>query len=356
MIKIIDKKFKKEHGQFFTTNYKYILQDLNINSILINDNIKKIIEPFCGNGDLLNILDDNLKNIECYDIDVKKDFITQRDTLTNPPDYRNSFILTNPPYLSKNKTKNKSIFNKYDTDDLYKCFILSILEKDNIAEGGVIIIPLNFISSIRKKDIKLRKQFINVYDVVKINVFEENVFDDTSYTTCSILFEKKKNDICAMPIKIFPSGNEYNFILNSKNNYTIGGNIYNLEQNEKYKIIRATKKNENDNGLTNILVKCIDDNSKNKISLKFVEDNNNRYIDNTPKLSARSYATLIINPPIDKQTQQTLCDNFNIFLNNERYKYNSLFLTNFRESKDIARKRISFALVYKIVGNVLLKW
>jgi hypothetical protein len=30
-----------------------------------------------------------------------------------------------------------------------------------------------------------------------------------------------------------------------------------------------------------------------------------------------------------------------------------LFLTNYRESKDIARKRISFDLVYLIVGYLL---
>jgi hypothetical protein len=36
-------------------------------------------------------------------------------------------------------------------------------------------------------------------------------------------------------------------------------------------------------------------------------------------------------------------------------KYNSLFLTNYRESKKIARKRISFDLAYKIVGMLLKK-
>ena len=39
---------------------------------------------------------------------------------------------------------------------------------------------------------------------------------------------------------------------------------------------------------------------------------------------------------------------------NYRNKYNSLFLTNYRESKtNLARKRISFDLVYKIVEYVL---
>jgi hypothetical protein len=43
-------KIKQKLGQFYTTNYEYILQNLNIPK-----NITKIIEPFTGNGDLLKI-------------------------------------------------------------------------------------------------------------------------------------------------------------------------------------------------------------------------------------------------------------------------------------------------------------
>jgi len=103
---------------------------------------------------------------------------------------------------------------------------------------------------------------------------------------------------------------------------------------------------------TNILVKCIDDNIKEKIQLKLVDDNN-IYIDNTPKLSCRTYATLIINPPINIEKQKQLVNKFNVYFNTYREKYHSLFLSNYRESKDIARKRISFELIYKIVGYLL---
>ena len=48
-----------------------------------------------------------------------------------------------------------------------------------------------------------------------------------------------------------------------------------------------------------------------------------------------------------------LVKKFNKYLNNHREKYNSLFLTNYRESKDIARKQISFDLVYSIVQYIL---
>lgn len=64
---------KKSLEQFYTTNHEYILQGLKI-----PDNVINIIEPFAGNGDLLNFINkeqekNNIKyNIECYDIEPKK--------------------------------------------------------------------------------------------------------------------------------------------------------------------------------------------------------------------------------------------------------------------------------------------
>ena len=110
---------KQKLGQFYTTNYDYILQNL-----YIPENIITIVEPFAGNGDLLNFIKnkDNYK-IECYDIEPKKDYIIKKNTILDPPDINNSFILTNPPYLARNKSNDKELFDKYKTNDLYKCFI-----------------------------------------------------------------------------------------------------------------------------------------------------------------------------------------------------------------------------------------
>ena len=124
----------------------------------------------------------------------------------------------------------------------------------------------------------------------------------------------------------------------------IGGDIYNLVLNNKYKITRLTKKNIKKSN-TNILVKCIDDNINSQIGLSFVEDKH-IYVDNTPNQTARTYATLIIEPRIEEDKQKQLIIKFNKYLEEHRKKYSSLFLTNYRESKDIARKRISFDLVY----------
>ena len=337
---------KKKLGQYFTTNYQYILQDL-----YIPDYVEKIIEPFCGQGDLLNFIKNKaIYSIECYDIEPRKEYITQRDTLMNPPSYNNKFVITNPPYLARNKTEEKGSFDKYNMNDLYKCFIKELL--DNRVLGGIVIIPLNFWSSIRKSDIELRRDFIGIYNILHLNIFEEQVFDDTTYTVCAFQFELKNNNLPnPIEITIYPDKKGISTLLNEENNYMIGGEIYNLHTIDVYNITRLTSKNK-DLANTNIVAKCIDDNGNSKICLFYSEDTS-KYIDNTPNQTARTYAMLVIEPVLNEERQRGLIVKFNDYLEASREKYHSLFLTNYRESKDIARKRISFDLVYKIIKHIL---
>lgn len=338
---------KQNLGQFYTTNYDHILKNM-----FIPDNVKNIIEPFAGKGDLFKFINKHKQyNIESYDIEPKHSNIIKRDTLNNPPNYNDKFIVTNPPYLARNKSKDKKIFDKYKQNDLYKCLIDELIKTKCL--GGILIVPLNFWCSIRKADIELRKRFLNEYNLLIINIFEEKVFDDTSYAICSFQFEKLNNNTNTK-CYIYPSDKKLSFILNEQNNYTIGGEIYKLTQDKKIKIERITKNNKTNDNKTNILVKCIDDNANSKIGLSIVEDDK-IYIDETDKLSARSYMSLIITPKITKAQEKIIVDNFNTYLTDMREKYNSLFLTNYRESNDIARKRISFSLVNEIINNLLSK-
>jgi hypothetical protein len=337
---------KKQLGQFYTTNYDYILQGMKIPK-----DVNIIIEPFAGKGDLLSFIDTKKYILECYDIDPKQNWIKHRDTLRDPPDYNNKFVLTNPPYLARNKSKSKDLFDIYSTNDLYKCFIEELIV--NNACGGIIIIPLNFWCSIRTTDVNLRKRFLKVYKIEYINIFEEQVFNDTSYTICSVQFTLS-NKHYKIKTTIYPSNTELSFELNKSNNYTIGGEIYKLSKNKKIKIERLTKNNlyTKKEYITNIFLKCIDDSKKNKISLSLVDDDK-IYVDNTPNLSARSYASLIIEPILTIEQQKLLISKFNKYIKDNRVKYHSLFLTNYRESVDISRKRISFTLAFDIVNHLL---
>ena len=90
--------------------------------------------------------------------------------------------------------------------------------------------------------------------------------------------------------------------------------------------------------------------------MSIVDDNTkNKYIDTTKNLTARSYATLVITPCLSIEKQRELVEKFNNYFNEYREKYHSLFLTNYRESNSIARKRISFSLTFQIVNYLLLE-
>ena len=219
---------KKKYGRYYTTNYTYILKGMNI-----PDDINIIIEPFVGDGDLLNFISDKNKyNIERYDINPNIDNAILRDTLLNPPDYNNKFILTNPPFLASNKSKHThtTIYNKYNVDDLYKCFIKSILDYNPI--GGIIIIPINFWSSTRNKDNNLRKTFLTKFNVIRLNLFEISVFEDTSIPVCCFQFQiKNNNNITDNNIKtiIYPSNKTITLEFNNDNDFNIGGEIHKLK-------------------------------------------------------------------------------------------------------------------------------
>lgn len=335
---------KSKLGQFFTTNYAYIL-----NGMYIPQDTTHIIEPFAGNCDLLKFITNiHEYNIECYDIDPKTINTIEQDTLNNPPVYKNKFVITNPPYLSRNKSINKTIFDKYKENDLYKCFLRTLIMDQ--PDGGIIIVPLNFWSSIRKLDVCLRRDFLNIYHVLLLNIFEEQVFDDTTYTVCCFQFKKKESSIQEdIKCVLYPTRKELYVSFNQQNNYTIGGEIYQLPQSN-YIITRLTRKNIESQGITNIVVKTIDDSMTSRIRTSMVADKD-RYIDNTTNLTERSYATLVIIPAISLQQQLHLVNRFNILLEEYRNKYNSLFLCNYREG---SRKRISFELVYIIISHLLL--
>jgi len=337
-----DLKKKQELGQFFTTNYEKILRNLSVPS-----HVKNIIEPFAGAGDLLKFIKDRPDIVfECYDIDPKQDFIIEQDTLQNPPCYDNKFVLTNPPYLARNKCQDKRYFDQYKTDDLYKCFMKQITLSGAI--GGIVIIPINFWCPIRKADMKLRKDFLEKFHVIHLNIFEEQVFHDTTYSVCAFQFERKRTNDDRINVSIYPTEKHFSVKLSTLNHFLIGGDIYNLERTHSYQIARLTKHNK-DKQHTNILLKCIDD--EKPIGMNIVKTAN-VYVDETPNTSARSYATLVINPPISLEQQECVVSRFNTLLQRYRNDYHSLFLSNYRENQ---RKRISFDLAYHITGHLLEK-
>lgn len=349
---------KQRLGQFFSKQAQYLFQDF-----VLPPGIHHIIEPFAGDLDLGKYMQSYFRknkktHIDYYDIAPRHSNIIQQDTLQNPPSYQDAWVVTNPPFLARNHNPEKTLYQKYQQNDLYKCFMVSLIEGNCL--GAMLIIPLNFWSSCRKSDVDLRKRFLDCYRVHQLNIFEERVFEDTSYTVCSFICEKhilqglngqsSQQGQQNIPTTIYPSKKQIRLCFS--NPPILGLEIYKLPTSKTYQVSRATLNNIESSGVTNIIIKCIDDSLTAPIQAKYVEPTN-RYIDTTVGATRRSYLTLVVEPALDTSRQKKLVIEFNKLLAIYREKYHNLFLTNYRESKDLARKRISFQLVFRLCSYLL---
>jgi hypothetical protein len=324
---------KSRLGQFYTTNSKYIIGDF-ISSIPKGSTV---VDPFAGNWDLLRLIDENK---EAYDLDPKNKYTEKRDTLLFPLNYKGKWIATNPPYLARNKSKDKIIFDKYQTDDLYKAALISMIGCD----GGIIIIPVNFFSS---EDDEIRKNFLSKYKILNVKVFEEQVFEDTTYTVCSFFFIKEDNKEQIINFEFYPDKEKLSIKLEYDSGYRIGYDIYHLEQSR----VKVSRLLIGGSPNSNILLRAIDTGSK---------DGDIKLLIDKPfygKNTDRAFATLVFSKKFSIEEQNLIVEEFNKRIDLYRKKYKSMFLTNYRNSTEhLARKRIGFNLAYSMVSHIILEF
>lgn len=365
---------KKQFGQFFTTNSDYILQELE--EFVKN---KEITDPFAGNQDLIKWVSKNgCKKIIGFDCD--KNYVDDRSVLNNdsinsPRKYK--FVCTNPPYLHKNKADPK-IKERFfsgvhsDFEDLYQVSIFSILNCDE----GILIVPLNFLCAENSK--KIRNLFFDKFEIVKLNIFSEQVFEDTTYNVISFYFRKKKDNAekIKIPAVIFPEKKLITFTIERKYNWQFGGDFVNRIKNtqnhlgifrltEEYlksgeyevelafqnikdkKPLRINKEIKKLIEKNILFLRAIDSKEGKKIQLEDIR----KYgvVGLVGKNTSRNMAHLIFREEIPINDQMELMKRFNEELNRERSKYFSFFLTNFRDNN---RKRISFELAYKFLNYI----
>jgi hypothetical protein len=363
---------KRQLGQFFTTNSKYIFQGFEN---FVRD--KEIFDPFAGNQDILNWSKKNgCKNAIGFDIDKKfvdNKIVFHNDSINNPRKY--IFVCANPPYLHKNKADKKTkekFFLKDNSifEDLYQISIKSILN----SEEGILIVPLNFLSAENSK--RIRNIFFDKFRIVKMNIFLEKVFEDTTYNVISFYYRKNKRKIIRNKIQtnIFPQNEKIDFVIEKKFDWQLGGNfIKRIKETENLlKVFRFTRNHivhgncktkiaiqdfknkeifsvsENLRKILNkniLLLRAIDNKNGKKIQLEDIR----KYGINglAGKESSRNMAHLIFNENISLREQEELIEDFNKILNEKRKKYSSFFLTNFRDNN---RKRISFDFAYKLLN------
>lgn len=365
---------KRNLGQFFTTNSSYILQGFG--ELVKN---KEVSDPFAGNQDLLNWSKNN-KCKKSLGFDFDKNYIDGKnvffnDSISSPQKYK--FVCTNPPYLHKNKAtqeiKNKFFSGKNSIfEDLYQVSIFSILN----CEEGILIVPLNFLCAENSE--KIRELFFEKFEIIKLNIFSEQVFSDTTYNVISFYFKKKsrasdKNLINAI---IYPENKKIELSLEKKYRWQFGGDFINqIKQTKNYLgVFRLTEdylksgeyevevalQNIKDKKLLNIRNDIKKSLEKNILFLRAIDSKNGKKIQLEDirkykiaglvgKNTSRNMAHLIFKKEISINMQVELMNKFNDELNKNRIKYSSFFLTNFRDNN---RKRISFDLAYKFLNYI----
>lgn len=363
---------KQQLGQFFTKNSDYILKGFG-------EHIKgkKVVDPFAGGSDLINWARRNkAKKIIGYDIDKKRvngKTIFLNDSINNSLEYK--FVLTNPPYLHKNKadkkTKEKYFSNKNSQfEDLYQVSINSILN----SEEGIIIVPLNFLSA--ENSAKIRKIFFDKFKIVSLNIFEEQVFEDTTYNVISFYYRIKIENVNKNIIntRILPANKRLKVELDKKYDWQLGGefrskinSIKNLlgiyratedllsKGDEKVELAYTHIKDKKIFSINKHLRRLLE---KNIILLRAIDSKNGKKIQLEDireygpialigKNTSRNMAYLLFEENLSIGEQKKIINYFNKELEKARKQYSSLFLTNFRDN---GRKRISFDFAYKFIN------
>lgn len=318
-----------EKTTHYTTHAELICQ--NLIELIPNDVI--LVEPFVGQGDLVKLFPNH--KWEIYDINSSYEGVIQKNTLLNPPDYSKKWVITNPPFLAKNKAQDKTLFEQCDLDDLYKIALKTVLK----ADGGLFIIPTNFFTDERSGNI--RNQFLSTFIIDKINIFTTPVFDSTTYSVCAFVFHKESNIQQNIPVSIYPDKKETTIILNQKYDYRIAGEFYATLDNQINYFNRLTT--TTNNNITKLKLYALDTRTE-KIHITYGED---PYVGKT---TDRVYLTFTTDKKLNDDIQKQLCQNFNKTLTSFREKYCDLGMTNYR---DYNRKRISFTFAYKILSHEL---
>lgn len=365
---------KKQLGQFFTTNSDYILHGFK--DFVRN---KEVIDPFAGNQDLLvwakSSSCKSFKGFDCDNQYVDDKNVFLNDSINSPQKYR--FVCTNPPYLHKNKAtdliKERFFSGKNEIfEDLYQISINSIMN----SEEGILIVPLNFLCAENSR--RIRDIFFEKFEIIRLNIFSERVFEDTTYNVISFYYQKKNSIIEKNIINatIFPENQKIKLAIEKKYNWQFGGEFINrikiskndlgifrltedylksgeyeveiaLQNIKDKKLLRINKELKRILEKNILFLRAIDSKNGKKIQL---EDIRNYKISGlVGKSSSRNMAHLIFRKEISISEQLNLMKRFNSELNSNRQKYFSFFLTNFRDNN---RKRISFDLAYKFLNYI----
>jgi hypothetical protein len=327
---------KQKNGQYFTTN----ASDLLVGFEYVVGG-RTVTEPFAGGGDLTRwCLDNGATCVDEYDIEPL-DGVTYNDSLMNPI-LTNEVVVTNPPYLSKNKNKDKRIYDIWKQNDYYKCHLAAIVA--NKVERGIVILPSNFLS---ESSSSVRDLFFSRYRMNKVKYYRKQVFEDA--TTGVVVFDfetwvPESTMTCSYEIHYDDVVAYESYTHTERNGWLVGDEFFDMiraDINFKITILREGMVPN-----SNIIIGLLD---KGKYALGA------HYNDGEPiYCSPKAFTTYqcVLSQDLTEEQQKLVVSEFNTLLDSMRYKYHSMFLSNYMGSK---QKILSRKYAERLMAHVVSK-
>ncbi len=350
-----------------------------------------------------------IENAESYGIPrrIAEKNIIQYDCLEKFPKFLKEskfplYHITNPPYLYLGyikKHKETENLLKYFREknrgyqDLYQIAMMNDLRND--VKKLIYIIPSNFIfgSSVSNK---FRLDFLRIYNIIKMIIFEKQIFEHTGTNTCLCFFEKKQfpeeNIIQFRGTKI-KKGREFNtlYYLKPKFKYRAGSKfdefLIQFRAKRPLKVKYYLKKEDIENSMGSYKVRVIDTNNYNSNHYKIVNLAINKELNDRIKsnilyirtvdtgmesgraglyeikknfgvdgifVSKATYRTspiqVFLDPQLERQDHLLLKYFFNFVLEYFRKKLDSEFLTTYKYSNsNYTRKYLGLTHVRSLI-------
>ena len=194
----MSEKTKRDLGQFFTRDSVWLRPHIRAHIESLSNQYKLCVDPFAGDGHLLELAQQMGFEIRGHDIDenicASKQWGEPNDSIRRVIRHEQAFVLTNPPYLAKNSAKRmKSPMVEYfgpgfiptldDSrlnvlDDLFKLAIEQTLAK---YDDSIWIVPESGIQDL--DDLPHWKNKLH-----SVTILEDNPFDDTEHPVCVMIF------------------------------------------------------------------------------------------------------------------------------------------------------------------------
>jgi hypothetical protein len=257
------------------------------------------------------------------------------DALKDPPKYAGTYVVTTPPWTKKYETADNTLFDRYGSDNLYKCFIRTLLKMKSPAQGGSILVPLTFLVGVRDSEKKRRQDFFTLYKPLRINIFQTPWRNNLSVAINFVARNSTKEEF--WPTYFYPSNSESLLIptdnykcLSGQDPYETG---YRTKPAKRITIWSGTPRKDTDT-LLNIRVRTHDTVTQ---RAGLTED-------------TLCYP-LVIRGFLSKKAQLRLIRDFNEWLNNWRNQTNSLFMSFTAEGRHFISLDFAIEAMTRIIWS-----